>query len=108
MPRGLVTLDGTPAGTPIRIGVGTDRDHAVLEVADRGPGLTPAERERVFGPFYRTDGSRDRTTGGSGLGLAIAQALVNAHGGRLTLDTAPGEGCTFRVRPPLPDTPPAQ
>ncbi|WP_449768940.1 HAMP domain-containing sensor histidine kinase [Kitasatospora griseola] len=96
----------TPADTPIRIGVGTDDDHAVLEVADQGPGLTPAERERVFDRFYRTDSSRNRTTGGSGLGLAIAQALVNAHGGRLTLDTAPGEGCTFRVRLPLPDAPP--
>ncbi|MER7702593.1 ATP-binding protein [Kitasatospora sp. NPDC097605] len=92
----------TPPGTPLRIGVGTVGDHAVLEVADQGPGLTPAERERVFDRFYRTDDSRDRTTGGSGLGLAIARALVAAQGGRITLDTAPGRGCTFHVLLPLP------
>ncbi|MFJ7494003.1 ATP-binding protein [Streptomyces sp. NPDC097727] len=93
----------TPPGTPIRIGVGTVDDRAVLEVADQGPGLTPTERERVFDRFYRTDDSRTRTTGGSGLGLAIAHALVTAHGGRITLDTAPGRGCTFRITLPLPD-----
>ncbi|MEU1048662.1 HAMP domain-containing sensor histidine kinase [Streptomyces sp. NPDC005897] len=91
----------TPPGTPVRIGVGTVGPHAVLEVADQGPGLTPAERERVFDRFYRTDDSRARTTGGSGLGLAIAHALVTAHGGRITLDTAPGQGCTFRIVLPL-------
>ncbi|WP_434403297.1 ATP-binding protein [Streptomyces sp. NBC_01353] len=95
----------TPAGTPIRIGVGTAGTHAVLEVADEGPGLTPAARDRVFDRFYRADDSRTRTTGGSGLGLAIAQALVTAHGGHITLDTAPGEGCTFRIELPLPDPP---
>ncbi|MFF5283973.1 sensor histidine kinase [Streptomyces sp. NPDC013171] len=91
----------TPPGTPIRIGVGTVADRAVLEVADEGPGLTPAERDHVFDRFYRTDDSRARTTGGSG--LAIAHALVTAHDGRLTLDTAPGQGCTFRIELPLPD-----
>ncbi|MCX4851975.1 HAMP domain-containing sensor histidine kinase [Streptomyces sp. NBC_00893] len=93
----------TPPGTPIRIGVGTVGPHAVIEVADQGPGLAPAERKRVFGRFYRTDDSRTRTTGGSGLGLSIAHALVTAHGGRITLDTTPGQGCTFRITLPLPD-----
>ncbi|WP_308354847.1 HAMP domain-containing sensor histidine kinase [Streptomyces sp. Je 1-79] len=93
----------TPPGTPVRIGVGTAGPYAVLEVADRGPGLTEAERDRVFDRFYRADDSRTRATGGSGLGLAIAQALVTAHGGRITLDTAPGQGCTFRIALPLPE-----
>ncbi|MCZ0983156.1 HAMP domain-containing sensor histidine kinase [Streptomyces diastatochromogenes] len=93
----------TPPGTPIRVGVGTAGDRAVLEVADQGPGLTPEERERVFDRFYRTDDSRTRTTGGSGLGLAIAHALVTAHGGRILLDTAPGQGCTFRIMLPPTD-----
>ncbi|MGW0812865.1 sensor histidine kinase [Streptomyces viridiviolaceus] len=92
----------TPPGTPIRIGVGTVGPHAVLEVADQGPGLTSAERDRVFDRFYRTDDSRTRATGGSGLGLAIAHGLVTAHDGRITLDTAPGRGCTFRIALPLP------
>jgi two-component system OmpR family sensor kinase len=92
----------TPPGTPIRIGVGTVGRHAVLEVADQGPGLTATERAHVFDRFYRTDDSRTRATGGSGLGLAIAHALVAAHAGRITLDTAPSQGCTFRVLLPLP------
>ncbi|WP_437115044.1 sensor histidine kinase [Streptomyces flaveolus] len=87
----------------IRIGVGTIGGKAVIEVADAGPGLTPTERERVFDRFYRTDDSRTRATGGSGLGLAIAHALVTAHDGRITLDTAPGQGCAFRIELPLPD-----
>ncbi|MFC9468640.1 sensor histidine kinase [Streptomyces coelicoflavus] len=96
----------TPPGTPLRIGVGTVGPHAVLEVADRGPGLTATERAHVFDRFYRTDDSRTRATGGSGLGLSIAHALVTAHAGLLTLDTAPGRGCTFRILLPLPDEPP--
>ncbi|MFF9453947.1 ATP-binding protein [Streptomyces flaveolus] len=83
------------------MGVGTVGPHAVLEVADQGPGLTPSERARVFVRFYRTDDSRTRATGGSGLGLAIAHALVTAHAGRITLDTAPCRGCTFRILLPL-------
>ncbi|MGZ0201632.1 ATP-binding protein [Streptomyces sp. RM1] len=98
----------TPAGTPVRIGVGTADGAAVLEVADRGPGLTEEQRVRVFDRFYRADDSRTRACGGgSGLGLAIAHALVAAHGGRIELRTAPGEGCTFRVLLPLPDRAPA-
>jgi two-component system OmpR family sensor kinase len=95
----------TPPGTPIRIGVGTVGRHAVLEVADQGPGLTTTERAHVFDRFYRTDDSRTRATGGSGLGLAIAHALVTAHAGGIILDTAPGQGCTFRILLPLPDPP---
>ncbi|MFE1377804.1 ATP-binding protein [Streptomyces sp. NPDC058740] len=53
-----------PPGTPIRIDVGTAGDLAILEVADEGSGLTPAERDHVFARFYRTDDSRARTTGG--------------------------------------------
>ncbi|MER7780460.1 HAMP domain-containing sensor histidine kinase [Streptomyces sp. NPDC096191] len=95
----------TPPGSPIRIGVGIVGPHAVLEVADQGPGLTATERDHVFDRFYRTDDSRTRATGGSGLGLAIAHALVTAHAGRITLDTAPGRGCTFHILLPLPGSP---
>ncbi|MFD8141944.1 sensor histidine kinase [Streptomyces sp. NPDC059708] len=89
----------TPAGSPVRIGVGTVDGRPVIEVADRGPGLTPEEAARVFERFYRVDASRSRQGGGgAGLGLAIASALVGAHGGDLELDTAPGRGALFRVR----------
>ncbi|SHL58695.1 sensor histidine kinase [Actinacidiphila paucisporea] len=91
----------TPPGTPVRIGVGTTDGHGVLEVADTGPGLTPAQAARVFERFYRTDASRTRATGGgAGLGLSIAAALITAHGGHVELDTSPGAGATFRIRLP--------
>ncbi|WP_218779389.1 ATP-binding protein [Streptomyces sp. NRRL B-24572] len=59
----------------------------------------PGGTRACFDRFYRTDDSRVRATGGSGLGLA----LVTAHGGRILLDTAPGQGCTFRTMMPLAD-----
>jgi signal transduction histidine kinase len=56
-----------------------------IAVLDRGPGLAPEELDRVGGAFYRAEPSRNRETGGAGLGLSIAQAIVDAHGGTLTL-----------------------
>jgi two-component system OmpR family sensor kinase len=80
----------------------------VLEVSDRGPGLTPDQAERVFERFYRVDKARTRRAAssgeshrGAGLGLAIVAALVAAHQGTVEVQTAPGEGATFRVRLPL-------
>ncbi|MFJ1795691.1 sensor histidine kinase [Kitasatospora griseola] len=90
----------TPAGTAVRIGVGRLNDECLLEVADQGPGMTEDQAALVFERFYRVDASRARRAGaggGSGLGLAIASALVVAHGGELTLHTAPGDGAAFRV-----------
>ncbi|MFD8479125.1 sensor histidine kinase [Kitasatospora sp. NPDC059673] len=93
----------TPPGTAVRIGVGRVDGSCLLEVADRGPGLTEEQAALVFERFYRADASRTRRAdggGGSGLGLAIASALVSAHGGELTLRTAPGDGAAFRVALP--------
>ncbi|MGN0099848.1 MAG: sensor histidine kinase [Dietzia sp.] len=90
----------TPAGVPVTVRVGTEGDDAVLEVADAGPGMTPEEAARAFERFYRADASRTSATGGSGLGLAIVRSLVEAHGGAVTVDTAPGRGATFHVRLP--------
>ena len=80
--------------------VGTDGDDTVLEVCDAGPGMTDEQAARAFERFYRADSSRTSSTGGSGLGLAIVQSLVEAHGGSVSVDTAPGRGATFRVRLP--------
>jgi len=74
--------------------------HAELTVADRGPGMTAEQASRVFERFYRTDGARTRASGGAGLGLAIAAALAAAHGGEITVDTAPGHGAAFCLRLP--------
>ncbi|MDI5971246.1 HAMP domain-containing sensor histidine kinase [Streptomyces sp. SL13] len=91
----------TPPGTPVRIGVGTAGGHGVIEVADSGPGLEPAQAARVFERFYRVDASRSRREGGgAGLGLAIVAALVTGHGGHVDLETAPGGGAVFRVSVP--------
>ena len=92
----------TPAGTAITVGVGVDGTSAFVDVADEGPGMPPEQAERVFERFYRADAARTRATGGSGLGLSIVAALVAAHGGDVTVQTAPGEGARFRVRLPLP------
>jgi two-component system, OmpR family, sensor kinase len=90
----------TPAGTPVRIGVGVEDGAAVLEVADRGPGLTPEEADRVFERFYRSGEARSRGGGGAGLGLAIVASLVEAHGGRVSVAPAEGGGAVFRVALP--------
>ncbi|WP_033337555.1 sensor histidine kinase [Catenuloplanes japonicus] len=85
----------TPAGTPVRIGVGAVDGFAVLEVADSGPGLSPAQAARVFERFYRVT-----PAGGTGLGLSIVRSLVEAHGGEVTVRSAPGQGAVFRVSLP--------
>ncbi|MFG1880002.1 sensor histidine kinase [Sphaerisporangium sp. NPDC049003] len=94
-------LRHTPAGTAFRVGVGDVEGNVVVEVADEGPGLPATEVERVFERFYRADPSRTRSgAGGTGLGLSIAAALVQAHGGVITVDSEPGQGATFRVTIP--------
>jgi two-component system OmpR family sensor kinase len=91
----------TPESAAVQVRVGTRGDAAVLEVADEGPGLPPEAAERVFERFYRTDEARSRDDGGTGLGLAIVVAVVAEHGGSVELDTALGQGATFRVLLPL-------
>ncbi|HEY5989093.1 MAG TPA: HAMP domain-containing sensor histidine kinase, partial [Streptosporangiaceae bacterium] len=101
-------LTHTPDGTAIDVRIGPGGlagDPAVptvmIEVADQGPGLTSEQAERAFERFYRADQARRRRTGGAGLGLAIVHALVTAHGGTVAVDTAPGQGATFRITLPL-------
>ncbi|MCW2862308.1 MAG: histidine kinase [Actinoallomurus sp.] len=96
-------LRNTPPGTPVEVimrsGLLGSAPAAVLEVVDSGPGMPAEQAERVFERFYRADPARSR--GGTGLGLAIVAGLVEAHGGSVEVDTAPGEGATFRVALPL-------
>lgn len=93
-------LQHTPESADVIVRVGTDGDDAVFEVADKGPGMSQEDAARVFERFYRTDSSRARASGGTGLGLSIVDSLVRAHGGVVTVRTAPGEGCCFRVTMP--------
>ncbi|BBZ41722.1 two-component sensor histidine kinase [Mycobacterium conspicuum] len=93
-------LQHTPTSADVIVRVGTDGDDAVIEVVDKGPGMSQEDASRVFERFYRTDSSRARASGGTGLGLSIVNSLVHAHGGRVSVTTAPGEGCCFRVTLP--------
>jgi len=72
----------------------------VVDVADRGPGIPEADRERVFAPFVRLDESRSRETGGTGLGLAVARTILRGHGGDVTLHDRPGGGLVVRATLP--------
>jgi two-component system OmpR family sensor kinase len=73
----------------------------VLDVEDDGPGMTTDQAQRVFERFYRADAARNRASGGTGLGLAIVAGLVSAHGGTVSVRTAPGRGADFQVKLPL-------
>jgi two-component system OmpR family sensor kinase len=72
-----------------------------LDVEDDGPGMTTDQAQRVFERFYRADAARNRASGGTGLGLAIVAGLVSAHGGTVSVRTAPGQGADFQVKLPL-------
>ncbi|MCP9271396.1 sensor histidine kinase [Mycolicibacterium arenosum] len=93
-------LQHTPETAGIAVRVGTDGDDALLEVADEGPGMSADDAQRVFERFYRADSSRARASGGTGLGLSIVDSLVYAHGGKVTVTTALGQGCRFTVHLP--------
>jgi two-component system, OmpR family, sensor kinase len=89
----------TPPGTPVTVSVRRKGDSAVLEVSDRGPGVPPAMRERVFERFARGGGDT-APSGGSGLGLAIVRAVAESHGGTVELGDAEGGGARFTVTLP--------
>ena len=91
----------TPAGTPLHVAVRRDGDRALIEVRDEGPGMPTEVAANAFERFYRADASRSRAHGGAGLGLSIAHAIVVAHGGTATIESAPGAGTTVRVVLPL-------
>jgi two-component system OmpR family sensor kinase len=74
---------------------------ALVGVRDEGPGISDEDRARIFERFYRADPSRSRAKGGSGLGLSIVAAVVHAHGGRVDVESEPGQGAQFTVRLPL-------
>ncbi|KRC95754.1 MULTISPECIES: sensor histidine kinase [unclassified Streptomyces] len=85
----------TPAGVPVRLGVGRVDGVVRLWVEDEGPGLAAEDAARVFDRFFRAGGGA-----GSGLGLAIVQGVVGAHGGEVSVRTAPGEGLGVTVTLP--------
>ncbi|HEY3344429.1 MAG TPA: HAMP domain-containing sensor histidine kinase [Anaerolineaceae bacterium] len=90
------------AGGRVLLSARSDGAGVRVSVADTGPGLSPADQARIFERFYQADKSRRGGSGrGVGLGLAIAREIVQAHGGTIQVDSAPGKGSTFCVRLPL-------
>jgi two-component system, OmpR family, sensor histidine kinase KdpD len=89
----------SPPGGAISVGVAPGDRAIQVRVSDQGPGIPPADRERVFEPFDRGGSIPD--TPGTGLGLAIAKAVVVAHGGRIWIEDAPGGGCVVAFEIPL-------
>jgi signal transduction histidine kinase len=85
----------TPPETPIRVRARALDGHVEVAVADRGPGIPADKRERVFERFVRLNERDAGHLGGSGLGLAICRGILQAHGGRIWLESPSGQGSTF-------------
>ncbi len=94
-------LKYTPAGGSVRLAARAIPGKAMLEVADTGPGIPPAEQELIWQRLYRGDKSRSQH--GLGLGLSLVKAVVEAHGGQVAVESAPGQGAAFRLAIPRSD-----
>ncbi|MEO6891272.1 MAG: ATP-binding protein [Ktedonobacteraceae bacterium] len=93
----------TPAGSPIEMGAEIKQGQMFVSIADRGPGIPPADMERIFDKFYRVSaGPRGVARSmGTGLGLAVCRGLIEAHGGRIWAESRTGGGAVFRFTLPL-------
>jgi signal transduction histidine kinase len=81
------------------------RPEIVVAVFDTGPGIAPEDQRKLFEPFSQVDASPTRKTGGTGLGLSICRHLVELHGGRIWVESSPGEGSTFAFTLPIEPSP---
>jgi two-component system phosphate regulon sensor histidine kinase PhoR len=92
---------GSKPGIAIRIQLRESWDSAIIRIRDNGPGIPLSDQPHIFERFYRVHKDRSRDAGGTGLGLSIVKHIVQAHGGRVTLESTPGAGATFVVTLPL-------
>src|SRR6185437_6657673 len=88
------------SGKRVEVILREEGDDALLSVRDFGPGIAPEHLPRLTERFYRVDVERSRTQGGTGLGLALVKHILARHRGRLTIESAPGEGAVFTARIP--------
>jgi signal transduction histidine kinase len=93
-------------GAPIRVVVAASRGGAAISVRDEGPGIDPDELPRLFDRYFQTQRAREKRRG-LGLGLFITKGLVEAHGGTIAVESAPGAGSTFTVWLPGPRSDPS-
>lgn len=98
-------LKYSPEGAMVTVSMVVQTEAVVVRVADTGRGMTPEQLTHLFAPYFRAPEARRSLTRGTGLGLYIVKSLVEAHGGQITVESAPGAGTTFAVRLPL--SPPA-
>ena len=90
----------TPAGGRVEVIGGSEDSEIVIRIADTGIGIPEGKRSRIFERFYRVDKARSKATGGTGLGLSIVRHVAQNHGGRVTVESTPGEGSVFTVHLP--------
>ena len=90
----------TPAGGKVTLALHSDNDWASLMIADTGIGLSKDEQQRIFSRFHRATETRSRNERGVGLGLSIARSIAEAHGGRIDVESTPGQGSTFTIHLP--------
>jgi len=88
------------AGGRVTLGARAMADGVETWIRDTGPGIAPEDLPHVFERFWRSEKSRNRQTGGSGIGLALVKQLIEAHGGRVSVESTLGHGATFRVMLP--------
>ncbi|TET52059.1 MAG: ATP-binding protein, partial [Anaerolineales bacterium] len=97
-------LRHTPSGGEVVVTARAGDEGVEVRVQDTGSGIDAADLPYVFERFYRADKSRSRDTGGVGLGLAIAKQLVEAHGGKIEVESEAGQGTRFTFTLPAPKT----
>src|SRR5699024_1438387 len=99
-------LNYTPVGGHVLVRTYRDEDYnvprseAVFAVTDTGPGLNQLEQRSLFAPFFRSSSAAESTSG-TGLGLPVSKGIVESHGGRIVVESTPGDGSTFSVHLPL-------
>jgi signal transduction histidine kinase len=87
----------TPPGGRVEVVGGSEDSEITVRISDTGIGIPEGKIPRIFERFYRVDKARSKATGGTGLGLSIVRHVAENHGGRVTVQSTPGEGSTFTV-----------
>jgi two-component system, OmpR family, Ni(II)-sensor and/or redox sensor kinase NrsS len=101
----LNAIQYTPSGGEVLLSLRREGNLGLLQVQDSGMGITPADQQRIFDRFFRSDPGRSRRQGGTGLGLSIVAAIIRRHRGEIIVASKPGSGSVFTVKLPMATTP---